>query len=123
MNKVVKNEGGRPTKLDEDTVKKLESIFKVGGTVEQACAYAGITRQSYYNYIKADEGFLTKMDNARFYSDIVAKNLVVDSIIKDKNLDSAKWWLEKREFNKPVNDIKVLNAGGEMNLEFIGKNE
>ncbi len=94
------NKEGRPTKLTEDVVNKLENIFKVGGNVEEAISYAGISKQTYYNWIEADISFLTKMDAARHYADIVAKNVVIDAIVKDRDLGTAKWWLEKREFNQ-----------------------
>jgi hypothetical protein len=57
---------------------------------------------------------MTKMEQAKHYSDIVAKNIVVDSMHKDRNLETAKWWLEKREFRQPIlaqqfniNDMKL----------------
>lgn len=101
--KLTKNKGGRPTKLTDDTVKKLESIFKVGGTIEEATSYAGITRQSYYNYVENDDAFLTKMEAAQHFADVVAKNVVVDAIVKDKDISTARWWLEKRQFKEDKN--------------------
>ena len=89
---------GRPTKLDESTVVKLESILKIGGTVEEASSYAGINKTTYYRWLEENEDFATKMDAAQHYADIVAKNIVVDTLVKDKDLSTAKWWLEKRQF-------------------------
>jgi hypothetical protein len=91
---------GRPTLYSEEMVNKLESIFKIGGTVEQALSYAGISKETYYNWTEKHPEFLTKMQSARIYADIVAKNIVVDSMIKDKDVNTAKWWLEKREFKQ-----------------------
>ena len=114
MSNLQKNEGGRPTKLTEELVIKLESILKIGGTIEEACSYALISRETYYRWLKEDIGFMTKMEQAKHYSDIVAKNIVVDSMHKDRNLETAKWWLEKREFRQPIlaqqfniNDMKL----------------
>jgi len=81
-------------------VNKIESIFKIGGTVEQALSYAGISKETYYNWTEKHPNFLTRMESARTYADIVAKNIVVDSMIKDKDVNTAKWWLEKREFKQ-----------------------
>lgn len=106
---ITKNKEGRPTKLTEDTVTKLENIFKVGGTIEEACSYAGINKVSYYRWLDKDEGFVTKMEASQHYADIVAKNVVVDSIVKDKDLASAKWWLEKRVFKENVNTAIQVN--------------
>jgi hypothetical protein len=111
---------GRPTKLTNDTVTKLESIFKIGGTTEEACSYALISRETYYRWLDEDKDFMTKMESAKHYSDIVAKNIVVDSMHKDQNLDTAKWWLEKRQFknvplvdiNQQFNKFEVVNQDG-----------
>lgn len=105
---ITKNLGGRPTAITDDVVRKLEDIFKIGGTVSEACNYAGISRETYYYRVERDPGFLTKMQAAMQYSDVVAKNLVVDSIVKKKDLNSAKWWLEKRVYkNQPQVAVQV----------------
>ena len=109
---ITKSTVGRPTKLNDDLVVKLESIFKIGGTVEEACSYALINKTTYYRWLEENKDFATKMNSAQHYADIVAKNVVVDSMIKDKDLSTAKWWLEKRQFreNNQTNvQVNVLN--------------
>lgn len=116
-----KNPEGRPTLKTEEVVNKLENIFKVGGNVEEAISYAGISKQTYYNWIEADESFLTKMESARHYADIVAKNVVIDAIVKDRDLGTAKWWLEKREFSNANNtqvSLQVNNFIGEKKNDY-----
>ena len=93
---------GRPTKLVPETIAKLEDILKVGGTIGEACSYAEIDQSTYHRHIESDNTFARKMDAAKHYSDVVAKNLVVDSIVKNKDLQSAKWWLEKRQYKSDV---------------------
>jgi len=103
---------GRPTKYDESVVGKLDSIFKVGGTVDEACSYAGINKTTYYSWIELYPDFSTKMDASQHYADIVAKNVVVDAIVKNRDLQTAKWWLEKRELKQTQQtnvQVNVLN--------------
>ena len=116
---IAKNQGGRPTKLTDETVSKLESIFKVGGTVEEACSYALITKETYYQWIKKHESFLTKMTAAKHFADIVAKNIVVDSIVKDRNVEDAKWWLKNRVFkdNAPQQTVN-MNVFGDLREQY-----
>ena len=114
---------GRPTSITPDIETKLESIFKIGGTIAEATAYAGIGERTYYDRAKASPEFSQKMEAAKHYADIVAKNVVVDSILKDKDINSAKWWLEKRVYR---NDTSVnINASEAKVLvvppELIGK--
>lgn len=114
------NVGGRPTLYSEDVVSKLESIFKIGGTVAEAISYAGISKETYYTWGEKHPGFMTKMEQARIYADIVAKNIVVDSMIKDKDLTTAKWWLEKREFKQITqNNTQINVAPSQLLVEFL----
>ena len=103
MNKLTKSSVGRPTKKDDEVIAKLDSIFKVGGTIDEACSYAGIDHSTYHRWMDSDKGFATKMTAAQHYADVVAKNVVVDSIVKDRDLSTAKWWLEKRQFKEGTN--------------------
>ena len=115
---LTKNLGGRPTKMNDEVIAKLENIFKVGGNIDEATTYANIDRATYYRWIEADASFATKMESAKHYSDIVAKNVVVEAITKDRDLVTAKWWLEKREFKDKgfqtniQNNIVVMPAEG-----------
>lgn len=93
-----KDLGGRPTKMTEEVTTKLESIFKIGGTIDEATSYAGISDETYRRWMNENESFMARMTAAHHYADVVAKNVVVDNIVKDKDVSSAKWWLEKREF-------------------------
>lgn len=109
---------GRPTVILPEVVAKMENIFKVGATIEEACSYVGINKATYYRHLEKDDIFATKMEAAQHYADIVAKNVVVDSIVKDKDLGSAKWWLEKREFKNTGNNVAVqVNLGQKLDEE------
>ncbi len=123
MKTLKKHNGGRPTSITIDIETKLESIFKIGGTIAEATAYAGIGERTYYDRAKASPEFSQKMEGAKHYADIVAKNVVVDDIVKNRDIASAKWWLEKRVFrndtlmNLNANEVKILVVPPEL----IGK--
>lgn len=113
MKKITKSEIGRPTSITEDVVNKLEDIIKMGGTITQACTYAKISREAYYNRYNADPLFHDKMDTAKEYLLVESKQLVHNAIIKDKDLQTAKWYLEKKELNQPqvIQQFNVENMG------------
>lgn len=46
---------GRPTKLNDEVIKKLTQAIRVGATYEIACMYAGITYQTFQNWRHAAE--------------------------------------------------------------------
>lgn len=118
MTKKVVDKGGRPSKLTEERTKKLEDIFKVGGTVLEACSFAGISTTAYYEWINKNESLRTKMEAAQHYADVVAKNLVSKAIIEDEDLSTAKWWLEKREFSQPQS-LQQINVGEGANFQIV----
>lgn len=68
MTKKSVNVGWRPTKKDNTIVQKLEYGFEHDMSVETCCEYAGISKQTYYNWITNDEGFSTKMKRAQAYN-------------------------------------------------------
>src|SRR3990167_1785615 len=45
-------ECGRPTKLTDATIQKLKESFALGSSIEEACFYAEIANQTYYNWIE-----------------------------------------------------------------------
>jgi hypothetical protein len=93
---------GRPTIFNDTVVTILDDSFRFGATVEQACALAKIDKVTYYRWIDSKPDFATKMEYARNYLNTMAKDLVKKAIIIDKDINTAKWLLEKTEF-KPVN--------------------
>lgn len=99
-NYMEKGLAGRPTIYSSTIVEILDESFKLGCTVEQACAYAKIDKKTYYNWIDTNPEFSTKMEFARNYLYREAKNLINKAIIKDKDVNTAKWLLEKTEFKQ-----------------------
>lgn len=116
-NDITPREVGRPTKLGEETITKLEEIFKIGGTIGEALSYAMISHQTYYRWLKENPDLVKRMEAAQHFADIAAKNVVVKSITKDRDLGTAKWWLEKREFREKQN-LTQVNVNN-MKVEFI----
>ena len=60
---------------------------------------AGISRQSYYDWMELHDGFSDKIKVAQEYPDYVAKSLVV-SAMKKGDVETGKWWLERRLRNE-----------------------
>lgn len=100
---------GRPTALTDEVVRNLEEIFKIGGTVSEACSYAGIGNRTYYDHMRDDKEFRRKMRAAKKFSLIAAKNVILNAIIKDKDVNTSRWWVEKKEFNKQ--ELKLKHSG------------
>ena len=97
---------GRNTKLDYKIVGKLLDIFRIDWTVEEACSYAGISKDTYYQRIKqkrqyTDEkgeifNFAEEMEKAQKYFTILARKVLYQSI-KEWDAKKAIRFLEKRD--------------------------
>lgn len=87
---------GRPTVLDKDTVRKLEEAFRLDATVTEACSYAGISRQTYYEHYREKPEFSDKIQRARLYPMMLAKSVVLNAMEKGDAKIAFKW-LERRE--------------------------
>lgn len=96
-----KSKGGRPTVMTDITLKKLESGASLNFNVSEMCLHAGITAQTYYEYIKKVPQFAERIDLLRHNVSIRAKRVINDVISSGDDVklatDTAKWHLEKTE--------------------------
>lgn len=91
-----KNKGGRPPKIDDIVVKKLEEAFLVGATDVQACFYAGISKQTLYNYQEKNPEFIDRKEALKANTSLKAK-MVISKAIDAGSEAEAKWHLERKE--------------------------
>lgn len=112
-----KSNAGAPSLYSEPLVRQLEDVLKVGGTVSQACAYAGITRDTYYRWLNNKDEFSDRMSKASAFLTVTSKQLVNRAIVQDDDLQTAKWWLEKTE----LRDTRQTNV--QVNISDVLKEE
>ena len=117
----------RPSKLNDITVGKLEEVFKRDWSVSEACSYAGIHRDTYYEYLNKNKEFSDRMERARAFPFIYAKKKLFEAInSKDINI-AAKYALEflkrrdpertdkkenKLDFTPRFTSIEIIDATG-----------
>lgn len=107
-----KNPGGRPTIMTKETIDKLEYVFGLGGTDEEACFYADISHQTLYDYQKKHPEFIDRKEALKEKPILKARETVINSLEDPKD---AQWYLErkkKQEFSTKTETettIKVLN--------------
>lgn len=71
---------GRPTDMTPTTVTKLIAALNNGFNVVEACYYAGISKQTYYRWLKEDEQFNDLMERAKSAPNTKAKEVVIKAI-------------------------------------------
>ncbi|MBI5414847.1 hypothetical protein HZA38_05035 [Candidatus Peregrinibacteria bacterium] len=89
----------RPTKykgISANIVQKLKEAFRNDFTVEEACAYAGISKQTYYNWEREFSEFLDEMQRAQMFLRTEAKKILKKALLSDPNFKNALKFLERR---------------------------
>ncbi len=76
---------GRPSVITPATIAKLTEALKLDLTVEKACDYAGISKDTYYRHLK-DKDFSDEMRIAQMNLEIEAKKSITKGIKEDSNL-------------------------------------
>lgn len=105
---------GRPTKLTEDTVKKLEEIFRIDGSASEACSYAEVSEVSYYDWLKKDDKFSKRMRAAQKYPFIVAKRSLFAGV-EGWDQRSTIEFLKRREKNYKDKVEQEVKLDGDFN--------
>ena len=100
MIKWAKALNGRPTKMTEETIKKLLDAFSYSFTDEEACVYADISPKTLYNYWEKFPEFLQQKELLKKQPNIKAKMNWVTKINKDKDYQASKEWLERKSRNE-----------------------
>lgn len=75
----------KPVKMTDETVKRLEDAFSLDCTVPEACLYANITKQTYYNWVESFPELKERFDSLRLKPFLKARQTIV------KNLDDPEY--------------------------------
>lgn len=101
---------GRPKKMNNTIVNKLEYAYSRGLSDAEACLYAGITKPTLYDYMKENEEFKERAEVLKVNIKMHAKMNIAQTVIEEKSIENSKYILERTcdEFkNKPA--VKVDN--------------
>lgn len=94
---------GRPSVMTQLVVSKLEYAFSIGSTVTEACGFAGITRQTLYEFIEKDKLFADRIESLREQPVLKARETIVQRL---NDPEFAKYYLSKKrpdEFGEQTN--------------------
>lgn len=101
---------GRPTKMTEKTIKKLEEGFLIGLSDREASLFADITPATLYAYCEKFPEFSERKELLKEQVKIRAKQNVSNAIESgDKTL--SQWFLERRDKDfKPKQEVENSGA-------------
>ena len=102
--------GQKKQKLTSETIAKLEHAFSIDATVEEACFYADINRDTYYNWTKEFPELYDKFTRLRNRPVLLARQTVVSKI--GESYFNAMDFL-KRKKKLEFGDNMDMTTGGE----------
>lgn len=85
---------GRPSVMTQEVVRKLEHAFAYDSTVEEACLYGGISRNTYYDFCKKYPEFSDRIEQLRHAVSFVLRKRVIAAAEHDADL--ALKYLERK---------------------------
>ena len=94
----------------KEVVAKLENVFAIDGTVEEACSYAEISRDSFYRYLKANPDLRNRIEDLRQKPVLKARQTVVTKL--GESYSNAMDYL-KRKRRLEFGDSTDITTGGQ----------
>lgn len=89
------NKRGRPTKMTNEVIGKLEMAFSTGATDIEACIVADINPDTLYEYCKKNPEFSERKEVLKKKPVLKAKQIVIN-YLNSNDIDTAKWYLERK---------------------------
>lgn len=105
---------GRPTVMTKETIAKLEQAFSAGCTDLEACLFASISKDSLYDYIKLQPEFSDRKETLKENLKLHAKMNLKQAIETDKEIDTSKWYLERKSKQEFSTKIENENTNREL---------
>lgn len=83
--------------MTPEVLCKLEEVFAIGGSDEEACFFADIATATLYDYQKAHPEFLQRKRALKENPILKARRTVMEDLEKP---ETAKWYLERKRKNE-----------------------
>lgn len=115
---------GRPTVMTPEIVHKLEEAFTNGASDVEACFYAGISKQTLYDYQEKNPEYVDRKMALKDMIKYQAKK-VVKAKIDSNDIDTSKWYLERKvkdEFSIKTEQELATKDGKPMQVNILGYN-
>ena len=103
---------GRPTVMTDEVVRKLEWAFSIGCSDAEACFFAGISKQTLYDYQEKNPEYVDR--KALLKEKMVLKaRTVVANALNNEDKDMARWFLERKRKQEFSARVESTGADGE----------
>lgn len=106
----MKDKGGRPSVMTPETIDKLEEVFKIGGTDEEACLNANIGMSTLYDYQKANPKFSDRKEQLKQNPFLKARRTIISSL---DNPNYAFEYMKRKKKDEFSDRVEHTGADGE----------
>lgn len=86
---------GRPTVMTESTIGKLKEGFAQGFSVRNACIWADISQDTYFEYCKKHPNFSEQCKTLQ-QKPLIKSILVINKALNEGDVGTAKWYAERK---------------------------
>ncbi len=83
-------------KYTPELVNQLIEYIKAGNYIQTACDVVGISKETFYKWIKNKSDFSDAIKKAE--AQAIARNLTIIQIAAKKNWQAAAWFLERKDY-------------------------
>lgn len=91
---------GRPTKMTEEVVSKLEHAFSLGCTDLEACVYADISKHTLYRYEKDTPEFSDRKEVLKTNPFMKAREVLYNALVVDADVNVANKMIDRKDGSK-----------------------
>ena len=118
---------GRKTLLYSKSKDRLLDAITKGLTINDACEYAGISEQTYYNWLNKDVSSIKNEEDKKKYLEFLeslkkaqseCQMYCLDFLMKDKSWQSKAWVLERRFPDRWAKKDMTINENNEKVINF-----
>lgn len=113
---------GRPTKFTLEIISKLKDAFAIDANITQACKYAEITTETFYQWLKENPKFSGEITAMREALPLKAKENIARRIhVGDTAL--SKWLIERKESKEAIDTIRHEHTGSISNEPYTAEDD
>jgi len=96
------------SKMTPDCINKLKEAFAIDASIEEACYYADISIQTYYNWKEKNPELFESITRLREKPVLKARQTIVTNLDK---VASAQWYIERKRPDEFSTKTKVEHSG------------
>lgn len=108
---------GRQPVVTQEIVRKLEDSFCYDSTVEEACLVAGISRSTYYDFVKKFPAFADRIAELREAPTFVIRKKIVQ--VAEHDADMGMKYVERKRKGEFSTRTEVAHSGEVMNRHAV----